>query len=232
MSLPVSERISFTLSNLQKHLPEADGSRRRVVPQLPTDDATDSRGRSLAAAAGAATSFDDVESTSGHDHVDVRKFLHPPPTLKSRRCCCVTIIVTWTLFSTTFFIATLMNIHSMGLFQNEDASLERRIVRDNSIPDFVSFGVWDSRVSITPLQLQVVVSMALGVRASDDDVHVYADDESFFDVRVDHANAEEIEYIASPAFLTRLNTHMAPYGGIGVLSRPPKLHKNATAIAP
>jgi len=234
--LPPSERISFTLSNLQKHMPESaavvattEGSRRRTVPQITTDGTPDTRECSLAAAAGAATSsssssFGNVESGSFYDH----KFSRPPPKLKNRRCCCIALIMTWTLLSTTFSVVTLLNLHDMNVFQTEGASLERRIARDDSIRDFVLFGVWDSRVSITPLQLQVAVSMALGVRASDDDVHVTADEESFFQVRVDHATIEEVEYIGSSGFFSRLNTHMSHYGGVGVLSRPPKLHRNSS----
>jgi hypothetical protein len=120
----------------------------------------------------------------------------------------------------------VFNLHgAVGIVQTEEDALERRIARDDSVSDYVLFGVWDSHVAITPLQLQVAVSMALGVRAADDDVHVVADEQSFFEVRVEHATAEECDYIASPNFLVKLNLQLTHYGGSAVLSRPPRLHK-------
>ena len=136
MSL-AAERISFTLSNLQKHIPSEEGSRRRVQT-FAADDQSDTR-RSLAAAAGAATSFEDVESPISHDYVDAMKFATPPPKLKNRKCCCLlTIILMWTGFSTLLLFATLLNINDMAYFRSsEDASAGRRISRDSNIRDFV-----------------------------------------------------------------------------------------------
>ena len=228
MSLAANERISFTLSNLQKHIPSDEGSRRRVQT-FAADDQSDTR-RSVAAAAGAATSFEDVESPISHDYVDALKTIHhpPPPKLKNRKCCCLlTIILMWTSFSTLLLFATLLNINDLAYFRSsEEAVTGRRISRDSNIRDFVLFGIWDSKVAITPLQLQVAVSVALGVRADDDDVYVKSDDESFFVVRVEHATDEETEYIASNGFLEKLNRQLTFYGGLGVVSRQPKLHKS------
>ena len=78
---------------------------------------------------------------------------------------------------------------------------------------------------MTPLQLQVAISMALGVRAEDDDVSVKVDENYFFDVSVQHATIEEAEYAGSETFLAKLNAHLLHYGGQAVLSHPPKLHK-------
>jgi hypothetical protein len=102
---------------------------------------------------------------------------------------------------------------------------ERRLQRDETIKDTISFGIWDSHAAITHLQLQVAVSLALGVRASDDDVYVAIEDESFFFVRLDHGTPEEVDYLTSEAFLERLNANLAHFGGSAVLSKAPKLHK-------
>ena len=217
----MSERISFTLSNMQRAA-ESDGSRRRAgaVAAHEVD-----HGRSAAAVA--AQHLDDLESQH-LDHVEAQKLASaPPPKLKSRRCCCMTLVSVWMLFSTGFFVLTIANTHVLtsSLFAG-DAAAERRLARDGTITDCVSFGIWDSHVAITPLQLQVAVSMALGVRADDDDVHVHADEDSFFTVKIDHATAEEVDYIGSPSFLAKLNVHLSPYSGQAVLSRPPKLHKD------
>ena len=264
MSFPTSERITFTLSNLKKtkqhveaqdienqhhtssfrvmddqsQYPHTAQSRRR-----PVCASQDTRGRSIAAAAGVASSLesrgnvaddDDNDASDDvgcHDHVDARKFVHPPK-LKSKKCCCATFVILWTAIATLFSVSVVANSHGVKLsvFQPEDTGIERRLVRDESIRDYVQFGIWDSHVSVTPLQLQVAVSMALGVRASDDDVHVKADEDSFFEVRVEHATLEEAEYVASQSFLVKLNIQLIPYGGNGVLSRPPKLHKNSSHI--
>ena len=150
------------------------------------------------------------------------------------------------VFSTLFFVATVAGMAgvegahgaSFGafaafLFGADDAetAAERRLARDESITDYLKFGVWDSHGAITPLQLQVAVSMALGVRASDDDIRVVGDEESFFEVQVEHATAEECDYVASPAFMAKLNVHLVHYAGSGVLSRPPRLHKHDAAAA-
>ena len=90
--------------------------------------------------------------------------------------------------------------------------------RNESITDRARIGLWDSQRSITKLQLQVAVSLALGVRALDDDIHIVENDQHFFTVEVDHTDADEIEFMRSHRFLTLLNTNLAPFGGVCVVS--------------
>jgi hypothetical protein len=68
--------------------------------------------------------------------------------------------------------------------------------------------------------------MALGVRADDGDIQISALDNFFFDVAVQHCTAEEVDYLASGAFLDRLNEQLDHYDGSTVLSKPPVLLKS------
>lgn len=156
---------------------------------------------------------------------DDRVCADEPPRLKSNRCCCSSLLSAWMLFSTGFFVLTMANVSMARFGDGSDAALERHIARDPNISDYVSFGVWDAHSSITPLQLQVALSMALGVRAEDDDVHVGAEEDFFFTIKLDHGTAEECDYIGKSVFLAHLNSHLTHYGGSAVLSRPPRLHK-------
>ena len=63
------------------------------------------------------------------------------------------------------------------------------------------------------------------VCADDGDIDVVEKENFFFEITVDHATVEEVEFIASPAFIARLNQQMSFFGGFPVLSKPPRLVK-------
>lgn len=233
------EHISFVLSNLRKHgaLEEGfpppppreratscqSGARRRAV--LDEGDAA------VAAAAAGVNGFDLEEGERDSDRfVAAARRDAPPLRLKPRRGCCLATVATWGVFGTVLLVVAVESHARAGasLFSaDETATLERRLARDATIQDELRFGIWDSRRSITPLQLQVAISVALGVRAEDDDVRVLADENSFFKIEIFHATIEEAEYVASDAFFAKLNAHLAHYDGNAVLSHPPKLQKRA-----
>ena len=119
----------------------------------------------------------------------------------------------------------IFQVMSTRLFENSDPVIERRIARDETILDRVVFGIWDSRRAVTPMQLQVSVSMALGVRADDGDIQIKIEDNCFYEIFVEHATNEEVDYISTELFLTRLNHQLSYYDGFAVLSKPPKLLK-------
>ena len=112
----------------------------------------------------------------------------------------------------------------------DETKLSRRLARDPTVRTVVSFGVWDSKGAITPLQLQVSVSVALGVRADDDDVHVVAGEAHFFTICVQHATLEETDFLNTEAFMDRLNVQLQNYGGFGILSRQAHLFKNESVL--
>ena len=221
MSIRPGDRVSFILSGLSRE--QQQNARRRTTGNEELD------ARSAAAVAGACST--DVESFD-YDDADTTTPVHANreslPKLKNRRACCTTLVFLWTMCATAILFVQLANLR---LFHaSEDDAFERRLVRDESIHEYVAFGIWDSHRSITKLQLQVCVSVALGVRASDGDVTVEAEDNYFFRVAVDHATIEEVEYISSVKFFDRLNAQLLFYGGLSVLSKPPKIIKNSTKM--
>jgi hypothetical protein len=153
-----------------------------------------------------------------------------PVRLQGRSCLCVAMAGLWATFVVLFVILALAQSNHVRMFDPrivDEPGLEKRLARDGTIRDTLKFGIWDSQRIVTPLQLQVAISMALGVRAEDDDVDVRVDENYFFEVVVQHATIEEVEYAASDTFLSKLNVHLLHYGGNAVLSRPPKLLKAA-----
>lgn len=222
-----NEQISFVLSDLQRHSQQSIAN--EAAMRRRTDDAR-SAAAAAAGACNASSEFDgDVEQATDETHtrVDARRV---PARLKQRSCFS-TLAGMWILISTVFaalFLVQLVVTMHPGLLEGEstDHGLERRLARDSTIRDRCTFGIWDSRGAITQLQLQVGVSMALGVRAADDDVHVDADENYFFHVAVDHATIEEAEFVGSHIFVEKLNAQLGHYGGFGVLSKPPRLLKN------
>ena len=136
------------------------------------------------------------------------------------------MLILWTFVTTIVALTVVVQtiaLRPMDTTYTDD--LERRLARDPSIKDKVNFGLWDSHGVITKLQLQVATSMALGVRADDGDIDVVEKENFFFEITVDHATVEEVEFIASPAFIARLNQQMSFFGGSPVLSKPPRLVK-------
>ena len=163
-----------------------------------------------------------AEEEFDETHVAAKRL--PPPKLKRRGCCTSLLGMLAILIVLVVFGGLVFELRAFELTE-VDSALERRIARDSTIKDQLVFGVWDSRHSITKLQLQVAISMALGVRADDGDVEVAADESFFFNVRVEHATVEEVDFVASDAFVDRLNVQLAHYGGAGVVSKPPRLVK-------
>ena len=214
MSMRPGERVSFILSGLNREQPSA--RRRGGVAE---DDV-----RSAAAVAGACT-HEELEAPT-YDETRVVAKQYPPPILKARRSVCTTMLILWTIVTTIVALTVVVQtiaLRPMDTTYTDD--LERRLARDPSIKDKVNFGLWDSHGIITKLQLQVATSMALGVRADDGDIDVVEKENFFFEITVDHATVEEVEFIASPAFIARLNQQMSFFGGFPVLSKPPRLVK-------
>lgn len=223
------ERVSYVLSNLQREkltasAPQEDGApstRRRNAAQ-------DARLVTVTDVAG-ADAEGDVERGVVFDsptHFVDASSMNAPPRLKPRRSCCFTIVGLWALVVACVCTGTCLQIYHTHLRDAEDAlAFERRVARDDTITDVLEFGIWDSMSKLTPLQLQVAISLALGVRADDGDVHVSGQENSFFVIRVDHATVEESDFINSDAFASTLNKHTVYYEGKCVLSKRARLIK-------
>lgn len=216
MSIRPDERISFVLSSLSREQQQQQTRRRGQVD--------DFAAKSAAAVAGACTDIEAAEDCDDTTRVEAKR--SAPPKLKTRRTCCMMLVMVWTICTFSLSCVMLFQVTSSRLADVSDPATERRIARDPTIKDRVAFGIWDSKRSVTPMQLQVSVSMALGVRADDDDITVNVEDNSFYEITVNHATSEEADYIATDAFMQKLNGQLSYYGGGGVLSKPPRLLKN------
>ena len=223
------ERVSYVLSNLQREKLTASAPPEDGAPPTRRRNAThDSRLVTVTDVAGADTE-EDVEHGAAFDSptsfVDA-SFMNAPPRLKPRRNCCFTIFGLWALVVVCACTVICLQIYHTHLKDVEDAlAFERRVARDDTITDVLEFGIWDSMSKLTPLQLQVAISLALGVRADDGDVQVRGRENSFFVIRVDHATAEESDFINSDAFASTLNKHTVYYEGKCVLSKRARLLK-------
>jgi len=211
MSFRPDDRYSFTLSNLER------GTQQRQNQQAYEEETN------AAAVAGVVG----VEALKDH---------HPAPArLKPARSCGSCMVTAWAFFSFVGLCVLGLQallVHSM----DDDGSSRRHIGRDQSVDAHLEFGLWESIGEVTALQLQVSVSMALGVRANDNDVKIVEKPNHFFDLVVDHATTEELDFVESGAFLEHLNGQLTVYNGRAVMSVPPRLRRvhpiaiNSTAL--
>ena len=143
----------------------------------------------------------------------------PPAKLNSSRRCCFLLLFAWAICTLGLFgYAT----STLDVFQPPIRIAEER---DESINDVLFFGLWDAKGMLTPLQLQVGVSLTLGTRTVDEDISVKAEEDFFFDVSIAHGSVVELETVLSPQFVHSLNHNLSPFGGQVVLSRQPRLRK-------
>ena len=231
-----AEHISFVLSNLKRENAAIDNqlslnqpSRRRMVTQDGSsiygsgNDGMDVSGHNLN-----LHHHNDIELATQVDTTLYVDGFAPPPKLKPRRSCCLTITFVWALVVCVVVFVVSIEIYDVHRAAIEEAKqFEKRVARDFSIHERVAFGVWDREGRLTPLQLQVGVSMALGVRASDDDVHITQLENAFFGVSVEHGTTEEVDFVNSDGFIASLNEHLEHYEASCVLSQGARLlHKS------
>jgi hypothetical protein len=212
MSFRPAERLSFVLSEVKR-----DEQQQKQRQRKPFEDVESS----AAAVAGSLGHFADAPSTT---HVDAAR--EAPPKLKPRRTACSMLLWLWCFISVVVVTGLAMQTAMLYHSDAEDSKLTRRLARDSTVKAVVVFGVWDSMGAVTPLQLQVSVSVALGVRADDNDVEVEPGEAHFFTIKVQHATLEEADFVNTNTFLERLNAQLETYGGVAVLSRQARLHKN------
>lgn len=170
------------------------------------------------------------------DDVDSKKDLPKLPSGNNRFCClfgvCVFVCCCLTpvsLVGIAYLLAPglVMQLVPMSLRADAAAAADNRAVtRDATIQDHAELGLWDSQQRATPLQMQVALSQALGVRVEDEDVRVTPQqNRHFFEIKIDHATQEEIVYMESQVFLASLNAYLAQFGACGVLTHSPRLLK-------
>ena len=147
-----------------------------------------------------------------------------PPKLQQRRGfgCCFCCFVMVAGIALLFVGVHHINVENAA----ERRVFEQRVMRDGSITDTLHFGIWERTSRMTKLQLQVALSIALSVRAEDEDVHVEQLQNSFFRVVVEHATLEERDLVNSEPFFNALNDEASLFGGECVLSERAVLSKN------
>lgn len=171
------------------------------------------------------------------DDVDSKKDLPKLPNGNNKKFCCIL----WCCFFTCYCLvpASLIGIAyvvapdaMLGLLPaalHEDAATStdnRAVRRDETVRDHAELGLWDSQQRATPLQMQVALSQALGVRADDEDVSVAAQqNRHFFEIHVQHATQEEVVFMDTPVFLASLNAHLSQFGASAVVTHSPRLVK-------
>ena len=204
------------------------------------DDST--RKRTTTSLQSGGTVLDEFSSASDFatrqdDDVDSKKDLPRLPGGNSRLCCvlgvCIFVCFCLTpasLIGIAYLLAPDIVLGLLPASLRTDpvaqANARAAVKRDDSIKDSIIFGIWDSKQSITPLQLQVAISMTLGVRVEDEDVTVKPQqNRHFFEVKVEHATQEELVHIESEMFLASLNVHLVQFGGNSVITHSPRLVK-------
>lgn len=206
------------------------------------DDSTRKRATSSLQSGGTAIA-DEFSSASDllphhDDDADSKKDQLPKlPNGSNNRLCCLLACSFFTccclgpaaLVGAAYVLApdAVLSMLPASVRTDPDAQANNRAVkRDESIPDHCELGIWDSQQHATPLQMQVALSLALGVRVDDEDVSVMAQqNRHFFEIKISHATQEEVVYIESPVFLASLNAHLTQFGAQAVLTHSPKLVK-------
>ena len=91
--------------------------------------------------------------------------------------------------------------------------------RRADVLDFVVFGVWDEKQKLSPLQVTIAISMALGTEVLDEDVSVMEEGRHFFKVKVKHGNKAMASAINHESFILYANDAISSFGGALVLTR-------------
>ena len=149
-----------------------------------------------------------------------------PPILPSRRPCLVPVL--------TICILAILSLAGFLLVETSPASLPTMRRRTTPVPalperradttDFVTFGLWDEGQKLSPLQVTIAVSIALGEEVFDEDVFVSQEGNHFFKVKVQHGNRAMASIINHESFVLNANEAISSFGGMLVLTREAVVH--------
>ena len=160
-----------------------------------------------------------------------REFVDPPLLDRRRPLCavqfCLVVLVSAAVATTCLIVQVNHPFFRMP-------SMERRVAtelprRRASALETLGFGVWDATRVLTPMQVIVSVSLALGPNVHDEDVHAVAAGSGFFDVRIDHASSAMRDFINDASFLTALNDRTKAFSASLVFTRSAVLMSNSTS---
>tara|TARA_B110000902_G_scaffold115184_1_gene135337 strand:+ start:1818 stop:2435 length:618 start_codon:yes stop_codon:yes gene_type:complete len=156
----------------------------------------------------------------------------PPPALPRSRgptCCAWSLACIGCLLCVLFLALLVVEIpfvtNQGGKFLTERRRAHRAPPRhsDPGAVGSVALGLWDEQLTITPLQLTVSLSMAIGVDEAD--IHVTALTNYFFDVRF-KGGQSLVAQLEAPEFLEALNGQAELFGATLVISHSAVLDAN------
>lgn len=232
MSHPSRERISFTLSDIQRqgHLQQRQLQQQQ---QLPPQNEALTEYRRQAPVDEYATAM--AVQTQVLDNPP--RYVAPPPSLPRSRgptCCAWSLACIGCLGCLVFFAVLAIEIPWITL-EGGRTLLERRrrhvIARRPEVGQLlgsVRLGLWDEKLTMTPLQLTVALSMATSIDESE--IHVTVLSNHFFDVSV-QGDESLVTQLDAPEFLTALNEQAALFGGVLVVSHSAALHEEGNSTA-
>ena len=225
------QRISFVLSDVQRRCGSA--SEDSTPPQSGPDDVA------------VAAAVDQCQPTHPHHQPShatspPHHYAHPPPALPRSRgptpcawslaclgaagclgfCALLLVELPWVSLEGSAALLQQRRLHAQTMRRQQQ-------LHGSAAPPRVRLGLWDEHGVISPLQLNVILSLATGVE--EQHVHVTDRGEHFFDVDVDGEGAWLIDAVNAPgnAFAHTLNQQAATFGARMVVS-----HAAAEAEAP
>lgn len=174
----------------------------------------------------------DEEEAEHHPHLHHHVVEMPPPAVLPHRrpvtcislgclalvgCCAFLGML---LIELPFLEAALPNLRS------QRGSIPRRRGTGLKTSEAVEMGLWDEFQTITPMQLNVAVSLAL--RVDERHVDVVAKENHFFLIQL-HEDVDALfEQMQSPEFSYALNERAGVFGGRLIVSSGPSILSNAT----
>lgn len=145
----------------------------------------------------------------------------PPPALPTRKPRCALTCVAATC---CFCFYSMLLIEMPALKFGSEDELSRRRLRDPQ--QLVEFGLWDELLTISRLQLTVVIAMSL--KTDEETVGVVALEDHFFFIRVLEGEWLVAAINEDDRLLARINRNAWIFGAKLVISHPARLSLNDT----
>ena len=231
------QRISFVLSDVQRRQaeeaaqPQAQAqAQAQASPQAPDEvavaAAVDQYHQAHAHARHAAPAYHSTPPPAYHPQPP-----HPPPALPRSRgptpcawslaclglagclgfCALLLVEVPWVTLEGSAAVLQQRRTHAQAMRRQQQ-------LHGSALPPRVRLGLWDEHGVISPLQLNVILSLATGVE--EQHVHVADEGSHFFAIEVEGEGAWLIDAINAPdnAFVHTLNQQASTFGARMVVS--------------
>ena len=232
------QRISFVLSDVQRRSGAVGGEEPPPPPQQSSPDDV--------AVAAAVDQYQPPQprQPAPYPHQPAHAHAHAPPALPRSRgptpcawslaclgatsclgfCALLLVELPWVTLEGSAVLLQQRRLHAQTMRRQQQ-------LHGSAAPPRVRLGLWDEHGVISPLQLNVILSLATGVE--EQHVHVTDRGEHFFDVDVDGEGAWLIDAVNAPggAFAHTLNQQAATFGARMVVSHAAAEADGDTATA-